>query len=151
MTAEQVTIFAELERIRKRCGALTARAVWEHSASPKARLHDRFTWDDTEAGKLWRDQEARIVIQSVIVANGDHADVRRYVHVIVGDSPRYEPIEIVVANRDMYLFALQECEAALVAAKKRISDLTSTATVVGKIDGAIRSVRKMQREHRAEV
>jgi hypothetical protein len=51
----------------------------------------------------------------------------------------------------MFGFALSECEAALVAAKKRISDLTKSASVVGTIDKAIRGVRRMARDHRAEV
>lgn len=148
--AKQEVVYAELERIRRKRKALTARAVWEESVSKRSVLHDRFTWDDTEAARLHRDEEARCVIQDVTITDGERAGGRRYYHVVIADDSRYEPVEIVVANTDMYLFALHECELALIAAKKRILNLTNGSVVVKKIDAAVRGVHRMQREHQPE-
>lgn len=145
-------IRAELERIRKRHGGLRARDVWMDSVEPDAPLHDRFTWDDTKAAALHRDYEARLVIQEVrVIGADDKQDGRFYVHVISGDDSRYEPINVVVANKDMYLFALGECEKALIAAKKRIADLSGAANIASKIDSSIRAVKQAQKTREAPV
>jgi len=54
----------ELEQVRKMHGGkLRAKDVVEFARNPKTRLHQCFTWDDTEAAKRWRLHQARQLIR----------------------------------------------------------------------------------------
>lgn len=58
-------IFPELETIRNG-GNLTAESVLEWAeAHRNSKLHGLFTWDDTEAARRWRLEEARSIVMSV--------------------------------------------------------------------------------------
>lgn len=46
-------------------GRLTPEAVVQDAKSKTSPLHDQFEWDDSEAGKQWRLQQARELIRSV--------------------------------------------------------------------------------------
>jgi len=46
---------------------LTAEAVLEAAKSPTSPLHKRFTWDDSEAARMYRLNEARGIIRSFIL------------------------------------------------------------------------------------
>lgn len=57
----------ELETIRVRHGGvLKPEDVVEFARNKRTALHDRFTWDDTEAAAAWRLEEARRVIRVVV-------------------------------------------------------------------------------------
>lgn len=66
MTSHQKAIAQRLERIARRNGGiLTPDAVIEDAQDKASPLHDQFTWDDTEAAKQWRLEQARSLIRSV--------------------------------------------------------------------------------------
>lgn len=55
---------AELESLADAGGGLlTPEAVVEFAKNPTTALHGEFTWDDSEAGRLYRLQQARSVIR----------------------------------------------------------------------------------------
>ena len=63
------TVYAELERIAKaNGGALTPESVLKNAKSKSSPIHDRFTWDDTEAAVKLRLLEASMLIRSVRVS-----------------------------------------------------------------------------------
>lgn len=65
---KRVDVRSELEKIRlQQGGMLTEEAVVVAAKAKAHPLHDRFTWDDSEAAKLWRLEEARKLIRSVYV------------------------------------------------------------------------------------
>lgn len=60
---------AELRRLLKaHDGLLRASDVVEAASDPSSVLHDRFTWDDTEAASRWRDHEARELLRVVRIS-----------------------------------------------------------------------------------
>lgn len=66
MTEHQKAIAKRLERIARRNGGiLTPDAVVEDARDESSPLHEQFTWDDTEAAKQWRLEQARTLIRSV--------------------------------------------------------------------------------------
>lgn len=65
---ERQLIEAELEKIRVRNGGvLTPEAVVAAAKKPTSPLHRVFEWNDSEAAKAWRIEQARCLIRSVHV------------------------------------------------------------------------------------
>lgn len=66
-----------IELARKNGGLLTAEAVVEAARPEESPLHDWFTWDDSEAARQWRLQQARqlIIRVKVEVATGPNETV----------------------------------------------------------------------------
>lgn len=71
----------ELEQIREANGGeLQAEAVVEFARNPATALHGRFTWDDTEAARQYRLEQARAVIRvCVTILPQTNESVRTYV------------------------------------------------------------------------
>jgi hypothetical protein len=61
----QRIIEKELRRIQKKHGALTPLVIVEESRPENAVLHERFTWDDSEAARQYRLWQARQIVQVV--------------------------------------------------------------------------------------
>ena len=59
----------ELTRIYTQRGRLTPSAIVEESASPGAPLHGAFEWDDSLAAIKHREQQARMIVRSVVLVS----------------------------------------------------------------------------------
>jgi hypothetical protein len=71
------TIINELKHItRRNNGILLPEKVVEAARRPTSPLHDYFTWDDTEAAKKHRIQEARLLICACVESIGPESDSR---------------------------------------------------------------------------
>jgi hypothetical protein len=96
----------ELKKLTKR-GVLKAEDVVEHARNPKTALHRHFEWDDTEAARQYRLDQARRLIRVFVVvepARGESA-VRAFVSLSTDrrkDGGGYRPIADVVADKDLY-------------------------------------------------
>ena len=91
-------IEAELRTIKKaKGGLLMPEDVVEYARSEETALHAQFTWDDTEAARKYRLDEARSVIRVhvQILDNGD--ELPRYVH-LPNDRAGYREMEEVLAD-----------------------------------------------------
>lgn len=63
----------------KRGGLITPEQVVEAARDPKSPIHDRFTWDDTEAARKYRLEEARALIRvSVTVVENIAGPIRAF-------------------------------------------------------------------------
>lgn len=73
----------ELEKIREKSGGtLIPELVVEYAKKKNNPLHKYFSWDDSEAARLYRLQQARAVISVVVkVIPGTQTTVRAYVSV----------------------------------------------------------------------
>ncbi len=71
----------ELEAIRvAHEGILRAEDVVQYAANPRTLLHNKFEWDDGEAAKLYRLEQARQIIRvSVVLLPGSTEPVRAFV------------------------------------------------------------------------
>lgn len=56
-----------LKEIKKERGTLTPEHVLESARDKKSVLHDLFDWSDTVAAEKWRKEQARKIIQSIVV------------------------------------------------------------------------------------
>ena len=55
----------ELIALQSRTGELHSLTVVNAAMDPDSSLHGYFTWDDTEAARKWRFEEARMIIRAV--------------------------------------------------------------------------------------
>jgi hypothetical protein len=74
-------VLAELEEIRAAGGGLLMPSkVVEYAENPETALHGEFNWDDTEAARLYRLQQAREVIRVHVTIVGENPQpIRAYV------------------------------------------------------------------------
>lgn len=155
MTARAITKdeFAELNDLIER-GLLRPKAVLEKAISPKSALHNRFTWDDTKAGRLWRLEEAkRLVVQVKVELQPDPerppVKVRAFVSLandrVAGGG--YRPIATVLEDVDLRGQLLQTALAELQTLQKRYRHLSELATVFAELDAVVaRQQRKRRRK-----
>ena len=88
---QAVIVGKELQKISKAKGAITPENMVDEARPEKSPLHSFFTWDDSEAAELFRQQEARRVIRSVRIIRVDmpaaeQSVVRAFLNVVASDT-----------------------------------------------------------------
>lgn len=89
---------AECERLERE-GRLTAKELVNESRPVDAPLHNEFEWRDDVAGELWREHQARNIINSVIVINAKQEPQRCFFSVDVKDA-EYHSVETILQSED---------------------------------------------------
>ncbi len=121
----------EFERLEKTEEGLTAESTIEAAKVRASPLHDAFEWDDTTAAHQHRLKQARTLIRSVevVVLGSDKPKRRGWVHVREGTSSkgRYEPIDVVVQEMDLFHSALEELQEKLSGAARAVAELRDAA------------------------
>jgi len=128
-------IHAELEAIRKKHrGVLRPRDVVDFARNPKTVLHDRFDWDDTSAADLYRLEQARHVIRSVVRVTQYHPKpFRLYWSFMEGRSEEeggYVVLEDVLKSRFSREKLLRQALAELEGFMARYKDLKELMDVI---------------------
>jgi hypothetical protein len=93
----------ELLAIREEFGLLTPENVVRAAEHPEHPLHNRFTWDNTEAAAKWRLAEAANLIRSVKIRfvrpSGESGKVRAFTRDPAAERPSvYDETEVVLEN-----------------------------------------------------
>ena len=96
----------ELEQIAaEKKGKLCAEAVVKKATPKKSPLHEAFEWDNTEAAKQYRLDQARYLIRSIVVVmekpdQEEPTTVRAFVR--ISDAPKtpYESIVTVMSDKE---------------------------------------------------
>lgn len=116
---------AELERIRKEYGALTASAVVDEARPETAPLHPNFEWDDEKAADEYRLQQARTLVRSVQIVFPDQEPRVMYVHVQTSARGEggYEPLSLVVKQPDRLALALAELRSYVSSASQSVQEV----------------------------
>ena len=100
-------IIDELEQVRARAedGLLHPENVVAFARNPGTALHNRFTWDNSEAAEKYRVWEARqLIAATVTVIAEDRPAYRAYVSLSSdrANDGGYRPISVIVRNKRMY-------------------------------------------------
>lgn len=96
---------SELEQIKEQYGRLTPKLVLTEARDENHPLHDRFEWDDTVAGELYRIEQARHLIKSVQVRfteKGVDHSVRRFYAIRAADADEYQYDDIEDIMHDQF-------------------------------------------------
>lgn len=100
--------------------------IVEYARKPNTELHRCFTWNDAEAANKYRIFEARQVVCNLIIRkeNGEKQEPTpiRLFHKI--ENGHYKPISLIIQNEDEYQSLLRQCSEALLALKRKYSNLS---------------------------
>lgn len=112
-----------LQNIYNERGTLTAPLVVAEASNPNHPLHERFEWDNTVAGKRYREVQARELIRSVKITYRDHdgndSDVRAFQCVRRDDQRTYIPTEDIAADPILTQIVLMDMSREWKALKAR--------------------------------
>ncbi len=115
---------AALEQLSKENGGITPELLVERSKSPDFATHKAFTWDINEAAnERWLSQ-ARSLIKSVYVIEGDQIEPV-FFHVRVEEEKSYQRTRVVVKNLDMIRSVRAELTSKLDSAKRSLDEFES--------------------------
>lgn len=134
-----------LELLReKNRGELTPFDVLEDAENPNSPLHEFFEWDEGEAARQYRLDQARGLIRAVVAVyvGEDKPAVRHraYVHINEKGTPHYREASHAmsqVKTRDM---VLQRAWRELTAWRKKYKDLKEFSELVATIDEAQKKI-----------
>jgi hypothetical protein len=128
----------ELDSIKRPDGLLIPQSVVEFASDPSTDLHSRFTWDDTEAAREFRLEQARGVIRvSVTVIEESKVPLRAYVSLRDDrqrDGGGYRSTVAVLANATLREKMLDEALDDLKALRQKYDTLKELAPVFSAVD-----------------
>lgn len=134
---------AELDRIERERGCLKPTEVVDEARPKKSPLHRYFTWDDTEAAELHRQNEARALIRSVVIITVDDRatpPARAFVHVTSSakettfTGPAYVSTVRAMSDADYKTQVLNDALSELNSFRTRYQHLRELAEVIAAIE-----------------
>lgn len=126
-----------MEKLSATEKGLTARTLLDANRAEGTPLHDDYEWVDEIAAEKWRLQQSNHFlncIQTVIISKetGEELPVRA-VH-ITTEEHKYEPIEIIMQNKDKYHTLLDNAFAELETFKQKYNTLKELKPVFKAIE-----------------
>ena len=82
---------------------ITTTKIVEVAQSPKSEIHNYFEWDNTIAGNLYRLQQARNLMENIVVnvtIEGKQVEQRAWFSVRVEKGNAYVPIKVAIEVQD---------------------------------------------------
>ncbi len=144
---------SEVRRIYESEGVITTDALVAESADQDAPLHRYFQWDNTEAARMWRLEQAQALIRNLVVvyrkADGEPAAPTRYVVKLLpsatddpGDEVRaaqtaphaYLPIRTVMSDAELRERYVAQAFKELCVWRDRYADIEAFARLFKTID-----------------
>lgn len=125
----------EIMRIRDERGTIEPYAIVDESRDERAVLHGCFEWDDTRAAERYREHQASGILRNItVVSDSDETEsVRAFVRVSSG----YQPMSVVIENRDMTEELLQIALRELQYFKRKYSTLSKLQPVIKAIEEVV--------------
>lgn len=124
-------------------GELTPRAVVEIARNPRHIMHRHFEWDDQKAAEAYRVDQARLVIRSIHVEDGDSADGHVVAFISISDKggTSYRTIAAVKNSADLQARVLAQAERDLEAFQRRYHALEEVCQIIRDAQAAIQQKR----------
>lgn len=133
LTQDQAQVVGEaVDHIRQAKGGCKAEDLLEEAEhNPRSPLHGMFEWNDSEAARKYRIDQARYFIRSIeveIIINRIPVRTRAFeIMTTELQGPTYQPIEIVMANKAAAGEAVQNARKELHQALKKLETLSHLA------------------------
>lgn len=149
--ADAQRIGEHLEQLRRDQAEqqLTAEVVVEDARDPSAPTHKCFEWDDTEAAKQHRLNQARYVLRCIVtevdVPGGKGpVSTRAFVRTIENNESGYNSVQVVLDSPSLREQVLAQALSELRAWQRKYSTL-------GELVEVFRAVDRLWRERKGEV
>ena len=96
-------VYSELEVIRKRVGSIKPEDVVKRAKIKKSSMHEMFTWDDSEAARLHRLEQARSVIRSIeiVYEKTPNVQARAYSVTTTAATDKEEPRKVYMSTAEL--------------------------------------------------
>lgn len=128
--ADAEKVYSELETIEEK----TPQNIVDYAeAHPDSELYKCFTWDDAKAANEWRKAEARQVVRLLVFAD-EETEQPTNIRVLQKASEAYEPVKMIVRNKDEYANLLERAKAELKAFRERYKQINELEKVLEAID-----------------
>lgn len=111
----------ELMRIRNERGRIGPADVVDESRPSDAVLHPCFEWRDEVAAEKWREQQARGICNSIVVAVEREDKPPMTVRAVYHVQGAYHPTEIIIRDEDKYNGLYQSALIELNSFRKKFS------------------------------
>jgi hypothetical protein len=139
---KNVKVLEELEYIyAQHGGILKAEDVVEFAKNPETSLHDKFTWDNTEAAHQWRLQEARMLIRiAVTIIPGEQKEYRAYVSLTPDrkmDGGGYRTMVSILDNAERLQQLLADARKEWETFKAKYRELKHLGEAFSRVDEAL--------------
>lgn len=150
---DAVQTVGELRSIYTRHGAVTPTAVVDAARPEDALLHGEFEWDDTEASRLYREEQARHLLRSLVVVykktDGTKTQpIRAFVKIVPSaDDPVidesvaevlephvYVPVRTVVDEAELRRRWKMQAMNALMSWRRQYRDIEEFSRIFEQID-----------------
>lgn len=136
----------EIDRIYHKRGQCDAADVVDESRPESAVLHPCFEWRDPVAAELWREQQARGIINCIVTVSaakkGEPIEVRAFPHV----ADTYRPLNVVLESKDMEAEMRANAFKEFMAFKRKMEAYSSLAPVRRIIKEVDRAARQLNEE-----
>jgi len=103
----------EIERCMAADGHITPESIVDKARIKSSVLHSLFEWDNTQAAKLYRIEQARALIRNIVtvtvfseVKADPIAPVRAFVHIVDGTVKGYKTISTVINSPHDYNYMM---------------------------------------------
>ena len=147
----------ELDRIRRENnGDLIPASVVDAARDDESPLHDLFEWEDSRAAELFRQTQARHLINSIrIIVREDEESPEEsriaFIRVRVDKRSSYRSASSVLSDTDLRKQAIDECLALLEGVKARFDHLNELAEVFEAIQNVSSKFRTKKKRRLAKV
>ena len=137
-TGSHISVSAQIagemcEKLEKE-GRLTAKNLLEENRPIEAPLHNAFNWNDSEAAELYREDQARHIIQCIVVKKENVKEpVRQFINVDLGER-KYYSVDMLVSQQETRHVLLKTALAELSAFQRKYQGLKELAQVFTAID-----------------
>lgn len=131
----------ELDKIKAaNGGSLPPQAIVDFARDEKTALHSQFDWEDSDAARKWRLEQARRVVQiHVTVTEEGSAPVRAFISLSTDrrEGRGYRALEDVLSDEAFTKQMLEDALSELNATRRKYKELKALAGVWDAVDQVV--------------
>lgn len=127
---------ADAQKVYEEIGdtSITPEELLEKARKKRTELHKCFEWDDSVAAERYRLQQARQIIQLLVITPKYEDDEPVRVYQISSEKNVYQPTRLIIQQPDEYAQLLRRAKGELFAIEKRYKMLSELEAVFAAID-----------------
>ena len=115
-------------------GALTAKNILDESRPTEAPLHNEFEWDDVKAAEEYRLQQARHIINCLLIEDDSQQETVRAFFNLAESAPEYRSIRTIMADETQSEALLQVAIQELQAFERKYAQISKFKALFAEIN-----------------
>lgn len=115
-------------------GKLTAKNLLDESRPTEAPLHGEFEWDDVKAAEEFRLQQARHIINCLLIEDDSQQETVRAFFTLADSAPEYRSIRTIMADETQSEALLQVAMQELQAFERKYTQISKFKALFAEID-----------------